>query len=167
MSYKISILHKNVHCLEKCTETFTVLKSARKSALHEECNLVFTYAQKFLINLEHPCKNIRSLSRLNETWFHVFSLNITIKAHINAKTENCILADELHRGSLQKQRSPELGRDSSIQTMLIISFRFSRVEQVLTYVISPGRGCLTHLTQCPSQIETFWASMVALNGSEQ
>lgn len=77
------------------------------------------------------------LSCLNETWLHVISLNITIKAHINAKTESCILADELHRGSLQKQRSPELGRDSSIQTMLIISFRFNRVEQVLTYVISP------------------------------
>lgn len=87
-----------------------------------------------------PCENMHiwSLSCLNETWLHVISLNITIKAHINAKTESCILADELHRGSLQKQRSPELGRDSSIQTMLIISFRFNRVEQVLTYVISPS-----------------------------
>lgn len=79
-----------------------------------------------------------TLKSLNETWLHVISLNITIKAHINVKTESCILADELHRGSLQKQISPELGRDSSIQTMLIISLRFSRVEQVLTYVISPS-----------------------------
>lgn len=41
--YKILILYENVYCLEKCMEMFIVLKSARKSALYEECNLLFLY----------------------------------------------------------------------------------------------------------------------------